>query len=96
MNNPTLLADTSVSETYTYRFSCEDLNAPGTRVSNHIEFTINDPSSVSSSLSLVSDALVSTTEYFTMDGTIPYVSIEPLYNNIKDDDKHCGYRIYVS
>ena len=83
-------------ETFTFYFSCEDLNSPGTRVSNYIEFTINDPSSVSSSLSLVSDALVSTTELFTMDGTVPYVSIEPLYNNIKDDDKHCGLRFYLS
>ena len=44
LNDPTTPADPAISETFTYYFSCEDLDYPGTRVRGNVVFTINHPS----------------------------------------------------
>lgn len=53
LNDPTPPSDTSVPDTLTYYFKCEDLDNTGTFVENDVTFTINDPSIVSSSISAI-------------------------------------------
>ena len=96
LNDPTTPANPSISETFTFYFSCEDQNSLGLRVRNHVDFTINHPSAISSSISQISSPSWRT-EYFTIvDGVTPYISIQDFYDSITDVDKHCGYRFILS
>ena len=63
---------------------------------NQVTFTINDPSTVSSTISEIAPLSAQTTTFMLDGSAIPYMSIQTFYDNIQDTDKQCGIEFTLS